>query len=71
MDYTLKRWIVYGHNALRDRIAVKKNVSNMVKLAWDEQLHEMAMQWIKHCRRSDKDECTLFENRGKCSFMFS
>lgn len=65
MDYAKVRWILFGQNALRDRIAYTQNVSNMVKLAWDEQLELMAMQWIKQCARYDKDECTRLKRRGK------
>lgn len=64
MDYAKVRWVLFGHNALRDRIAYHENVSNMVKLAWDEQLELMAMQWIKQCVKYDKDYCTLFQWRG-------
>lgn len=46
-----RRYLVYGHNGLRNRLAQKLNTCDMLHLNWDNKLAEMANRHHRHCER--------------------
>lgn len=54
----LSNQLIVAHNGLRERIASRMNVANMVLNKWSKQLSTMAENWANQCRPNEDDECT-------------
>lgn len=53
--------IVEGFNGIRNRIAERMNVSNMIKVKYDKHLAKMAKKILLRCKKTlTKDKCTRF-----------
>ncbi|XP_020712896.1 venom allergen 5.02 [Ceratitis capitata] len=57
-DMGLRDQLIIAHNGLRQRIAQRMHVGNMVLVKWSEQLTQMATNWAQLCRPYVDDECT-------------
>ncbi|XP_055844210.1 venom allergen 5-like [Episyrphus balteatus] len=64
-DSNLKDDVLMGLNGLRNRIADKMQVANMIILTWDEELSSMAQIFLSRCKPFAKNSCT---NLGKPEF---
>lgn len=46
-----RRYLIYGHNGLRNRLAQKLNTCDMLHMTWDDTLAEVANRHHRHCQR--------------------
>ncbi|XP_053947640.1 venom allergen 5-like isoform X2 [Anastrepha ludens] len=53
----LRDQLILAHNGLRERIATRMHVTNMVVINWSKQLSRMAENWAKFCQPYEDDEC--------------
>lgn len=47
-----RKFLIYGHNGLRNRLAQKLNVCDMLHITWDNKLAELANRHHRHCERA-------------------
>lgn len=72
-----RSFLLYGHNGLRNRLAIKLNIVNMLHVTWDDKLAELSNRHHRYCQRQmndsimrttdDNDESMLYPrvNKGK------
>ncbi|XP_036217987.2 venom allergen 5 [Bactrocera oleae] len=56
-DLNLRNQLIMAHNGLRERIASRMHVADMVLSKWSKQLATMAENWAHQCRPYEDDEC--------------
>ncbi|XP_018784041.1 PREDICTED: venom allergen 5.01-like [Bactrocera latifrons] len=56
-DLDLRNQLLMAHNGLRERIASRMHVADMVLSKWSKQLATMAENWALQCRPYEDDEC--------------
>uniref|UniRef100_A0A182KF46 SCP domain-containing protein n=1 Tax=Anopheles christyi TaxID=43041 RepID=A0A182KF46_9DIPT len=54
--------ILDAHNGVRNRFAIRFQVTNMKKLVWDDELARMARLHLATCQRYEPDPCTQLSN---------
>uniref|UniRef100_A0A182WI95 SCP domain-containing protein n=1 Tax=Anopheles minimus TaxID=112268 RepID=A0A182WI95_9DIPT len=54
--------ILNAHNGVRNRYAMRRSITNMKKLVWDDELARMARLHLASCQRYQLDPCTLLDN---------
>uniref|UniRef100_A0A6E8VQF3 SCP domain-containing protein n=1 Tax=Anopheles coluzzii TaxID=1518534 RepID=A0A6E8VQF3_ANOCL len=54
--------ILDAHNGVRNRFAIRSQVTNMKKLVWDAELARMARLHLASCERYEPDPCTQLQN---------
>ncbi|EDW02158.1 GH21839 [Drosophila grimshawi] len=47
----IRSLLIYGHNGLRNRLALKLNICDMLHVSWDSNLAELANRHHRHCMR--------------------
>lgn len=47
----MRKFLIYGHNGLRNRLAQKLNICDMLHMTWDNKLAEVANRHHRHCER--------------------
>ncbi|XP_055909107.1 scoloptoxin SSD976-like [Eupeodes corollae] len=57
-ESNLKNDVLLGLNGLRNRIADKMQVANMISLSWDDELTFMAETFLEQCKLYAKNPCT-------------
>ncbi|XP_049295830.1 venom allergen 5-like [Anopheles funestus] len=54
--------LLNAHNGVRNRYALRRSITNMKKLVWDNELAHMARLHLASCQRYQLDPCTLLDN---------
>ncbi|XP_052893666.1 venom allergen 5-like [Anopheles moucheti] len=54
--------LLNAHNGVRNRYAMRRSITNMKKLVWDDELARMARLHLASCQRYQHDPCTLLSN---------
>ncbi|EDW61908.2 CRISP/Allergen/PR-1 [Drosophila virilis] len=47
----IKKLLLFGHNGLRNRLAIKLDACDMLEMSWDNNLAELARRHHKYCQR--------------------
>lgn len=50
-----RSFLLYGHNGLRNRLAIKLNTVDMLHVTWDDKLAELSNRHHRHCHRQMHD----------------
>ncbi|XP_035907548.1 venom allergen 5-like [Anopheles stephensi] len=54
--------ILNAHNGIRNRYAMRRRITNMKKLVWDDELARMARLHLATCQRYEPDPCAQLSN---------
>ncbi|XP_075156668.1 venom allergen 5-like [Haematobia irritans] len=60
----MKKILIMGHNGLRNRIAERMMVANMVEMVWQDELATMAMHYLESCRPYETDQCAMLTQQS-------